>query len=89
MASMVQSCQVLVSPLAMGLALVTVWTTAGGARISVPALLISLIESGSMWSPWMSVIRIRSAFGRPGIRRFGGIEIDGLSPRLNQCAGVI
>ena len=38
----------LLSPLAIGLALVTVATTAGGAMISVPALLISAIEAGSM-----------------------------------------
>jgi hypothetical protein len=44
-ASMVQSRQVLVSPLAMGLALVMVWITADDARMSVSDLLISLIES--------------------------------------------
>src|SRR5437016_14135391 len=64
-ASMVQPPQVFFSPLEIGLAVVTVLATAEGAMISVPALLSDAIRAGSMWSPWMSVSKIRSACGRP------------------------
>ena len=41
----------LVSPLEIRVAVVTVLATAGGAQISVDDLLTEAIESGSMWSP--------------------------------------
>src|SRR6267154_2431653 len=63
--SMVQPPQVFFSPLESGLAVVTVLATAGGAMISVPPLLSDAIRAGSMWSPWMSVSKLRSACGRP------------------------
>src|SRR5216683_6464746 len=65
MASIVQAPHVVFSPLPMTLAAVTVLATAAGAMISVPALLSALIISASKWSPWISVIKIRSACGSP------------------------
>src|SRR5450759_1800166 len=65
MASIVHAPQVVFSPLPMTLAMVTVLATAAGAMISVPALLSALIMSASKWSPWISVIKIRSAGGSP------------------------
>ena len=66
----------------MGLAAVTVCTTAGGARISVPALVTALIESGihviAMDVGDQNQISFRSFSEAHG---FGGIEINYLCLR--------